>query len=574
MTASKSAPAPLDPSTAVSGPAAGVPTAPGTSTGASTPAAGVHTAAGTSAVVAQPETLLTPSGVTPLDLDDVRRAADLLRRIAADRAVLASVPLELRQDLLIAAGQASRPQSFQEKRLVKTLRRAKRQKDEAEDRAARATTGIRVAREATVFTAPEPALPGATTTASRPDLRKPKACYVCKTEFTKLHHFYDSMCLECAEFNYEKRFQTAPLHGRVGLVTGSRVKIGFHTALKMLRAGCEVIATTRFPHDSAERYAREPDFHEWRDRLHIHGLDLRHPPSVEIFARYVEHTFPRLDFIVNNACQTVRRPAGFYEHLLELEARPASDLGPDRFTTLRSHEALKAALDGGRGIAGAVGVDSAGLMTLSGGGRSGIGVVASAALSQVRYAYDDETRRDDLFPQARLDADLQQVDLRTENTWRLPLAEVPTPEMLEVQLVNAVAPFILNARLKALMMRVPTRDKHIVNVSAMEGIFSRGTKTDKHPHTNMAKAALNMMTLTASRDYVNDGIHMNAVDTGWVTDEDPAIHADRKKIELDFSPPLDIVDGAARVCDPFFSGLLSGEHVWGKFLKDYKPSPW
>ena len=68
--------------------------------------------------------------------------------------------------------------------------------------------------------------------------------------------------------------------------------------------------------------------------------------------------------------------------------------------------------------------------------------------------------------------------------------------MLEVQLVNAVAPFILCARLKPLMLRAPGRDKHVVNVSAMEGIFSRGTKTDRHPHTNMAKAALNMLTLT------------------------------------------------------------------------------
>jgi NAD(P)-dependent dehydrogenase (short-subunit alcohol dehydrogenase family) len=146
--------------------------------------------------------------------------------------------------------------------------------------------------------------------------------------------------------------------------------------------------------------------------------------------------------------------------------------------------------------------------------------------------------------------------------------------MLEVQLVNAVAPFILCARLKALMMRVPTGDRHIVNVSAMEGVFSRGPKTDKHPHTNMAKAALNMMTLTAARDYVGHGIHMNAVDTGWVTDEDPAVHADRKRQELDFQPPLDVVDGAARICDPFFSGLLTGIHLHGKFLKDYKPSSW
>ena len=516
---------------------------------------------------------LPPEGPAALDLDDVRRCTELLQRIVEDRGVLASVPLELRQALLIAAGRASRPPSFQEKRLVKTLRRVRRLGEEAVDRESRAVTGIRQAREATVFVAPALTAAGAAAAAAPRELKKPRACYVCKVEFTKLHHFYDSMCVECAEFNYAKRFQTTSLEGRVGLVTGSRVKIGFQTALKMLRAGAEVIATTRFPKDSALRYSREPDFAEWKHRLHIHGLDLRHPPSVEIFARYVEHTFPRLDIIVNNACQTVRRPPGFYEDLLPSESRPATDFGPDIYGLLKSHEGLKAALEGGKSLSGSMGVDRAGLMTLNG-GRSGIGVVASAELSQVRYSYDDETRRDDLFPQGRLDADLQQVDLRHQNTWRLALADVPTAEMLEVQLVNAVAPFILCARLKALMLRVPTRDKHIVNVSAMEGIFSRGPKTDKHPHTNMAKAALNMMTLTASRDYVKDGIHMNAVDTGWVTDVDPAIHADRKKVELDFAPPLDIVDGAARVCDPFFAGLLTGEHVYGRFLKDYKPSNW
>ncbi len=506
-----------------------------------------------------------------LDLDEVRRCTELLQKIVADRGMLASVPLEVRQALLIAAGQASRPASYQEKRLVKTLRRVRRLGEEAQDRESRAVTGIRQAREAAVFVAP--ALAGDAAPEPPRELKKPRACYVCKTEFTRLHHFYDSMCQECADFNYEKRFQTTSLEGRVGLVTGSRVKIGFQTSLKMLRAGAEVIATTRFPQDSALRYSREPDFAEWKHRLHVHGLDLRHPPSVEIFARYVEHSFPRLDIIVNNACQTVRRPPGFYENLLPTESRPATDFGPDIYGVLKSHEGLKAALEGGKSISGTTGVDRAGLMALNG-GRIGIGVVASAQLSQIRYAYDDDTRRDDLFPQGRLDADLQQVDLRHQNTWRLALADVPTAEMLEVQLVNAVAPFILCARLKPLMLRVPSRDKHIVNVSAMEGIFSRGTKTDKHPHTNMAKAALNMMTLTASRDYVNDGIHMNAVDTGWVTDEDPAIHADRKKAELDFAPPLDIVDGAARVCDPFFSGLLTGEHVYGRFLKDYKPSDW
>jgi NAD(P)-dependent dehydrogenase (short-subunit alcohol dehydrogenase family) len=497
--------------------------------------------------------------------DDLRATLRVLRAIEADRSHLTRLTQEQRRELLTLAGLVAKPERHDLVRMAKAFRRAEREAAKEQDRKAIEQAGLRVQRRSPVF-APlwlEPPKPD--DLGERPRLNKERDCYVCKQPFSTVHRYYDSMCEECGDFNYAKREQTADLSGRYALVTGARVKIGFQASLKLLRAGAHVIVTTRFPVDAADRYSKEPDFAAFRGRLQIHGLDLRHTPSVELFARFLSERLPRLDYILNNACQTVRRPAGFFEHLLGRESAAIAALPSALRSVLTGHDELLRKLEGSRETSGALPA-----VTAHGNAE---GLVHSAALSQRRYLDEDYRGGEALFPANRFDEDLQQVDLREMNSWRLRMHEVETPELLEVQLVNAIAPYILNARLKPLMVRTAGHHKHIVNVSAIEGQFYRATKTDKHAHTNMAKSALNMMTRTSAPDFVKDGIHMNAVDTGWITDEDPAVHAARKA-ELGFSPPLDIIDGAARIVDPVFAGKLTGVNVWGQFLKDYKPAPW
>jgi NAD(P)-dependent dehydrogenase (short-subunit alcohol dehydrogenase family) len=495
--------------------------------------------------------------------DDLRACVRVLRTIEADRSHLTRLSREQRRELLTLAGLVAKPERHDLVRMAKAFRRAEREAAKQHDRQAIDQAGLRIQRRSPVYTPLRLEPPKPEDLDDRPRLHKERDCHVCKQPFAKVHRYYDSMCQACGDFNYAKREQTADLSGQYALVTGARVKIGYQASLKLLRAGAHVVVTTRFPIDAADRYSHEPDFAAFRSRLQIHGLDLRHSPSVELFTKFLVERLPRLDYILNNACQTVRRPAGFFQHLLAREAGSVGGLPSDLHCVLAGHEELRRRLEGAQGRAPA----------LLGEHAPGEGLLHSAALSQRRYLDEDYRGGQALFPSHRFDEDRQQVDLREMNSWRLRMHEVETPELLEVQLVNAVAPFILNARLKPLMLRTPGLHKHIVNVSAMEGQFYRATKTDKHAHTNMAKAALNMMTRTSAPDFVKDGIHMNAVDTGWITDEDPAVHAARKA-EAGFSPPLDIIDGAARIVDPIFAGQLTGQHVWGQFLKDYKPAPW
>ena len=379
------------------------------------------------------------------------------------------------------------------------------------------------------------------------ELMESRACYFCKQRFTVVDAFYHQLCPDCARQNHARRDARTDLTGRRALLTGGRAKIGMHIALRLLRDGARLTITTRFPNDAVRRFAGMPDAADWLHRLKVVGIDLRDPAQVVALADSVAADGP-LDVLINNAAQTVRRSAAAYAPLIEAESAPlpAGEL-PEVVSFGRSH-ATNQLGTGGHWTPTPEAVTA---MALTAGS-------ASPALAALGTAID----AGGLVP-----------DLHDTNSWIQHVDEVDPVELLEVQLCNMTAPFILVSRLRRSLAASAARRTYIVNVSAMEGQFSRGYKGPGHPHTNMAKAALNMLTRTSAEELLaKDGILMTAVDTGWITDERP--HPTRMRLaDTGFHAPLDLVDGAARVYDPIVRGEL-GEELRGVFLKDYAPSPW
>jgi NAD(P)-dependent dehydrogenase (short-subunit alcohol dehydrogenase family) len=439
-------------------------------------------------------------------------------------------------------------------RLYKGVKQRKRQ-----DRRAAITAHDSAVTAATATGAPgriddeTRGIPLAVTTAAATvgSLRRARSCYICKDRYQQVDAFYHQLCPPCAELNHSRRDARTDLTGRRALLTGGRAKIGMYIALRLLRDGAHTTITTRFPTDAVRRFTAMPDSSDWLHRLKIVGIDLRDPAQVIALADSVSADGP-LDILINNAAQTVRRSPGSYSHLVAAESAPLP-AGPLPELITFGHADLNspvAALPGPAQPSPTITPHALTALALTSGSASPDRIAASTAI----------------------DAGGLVPDLAAANSWSQRVHEVDAIELLEVQLCNVTAPFVLVSRLRPVLAASPARRKYVVNVSAMEGQFSRGYKGAGHPHTNMAKAALNMLTRTSAQDMLAEGTLMTSVDTGWITDERP--HPTKMRLaDEGFHAPLDLVDGAARVYDPIVRGEL-GEDLYGCFLKDYARSAW
>lgn len=439
-------------------------------------------------------------------------------------------------------------------------RRELRDEEQEADRAVVAATATGAPDRIDDETRGIPLAPG-TTAAIAGELRKPRACYICKQEYRQVDSFYHQLCPACAAFSHARRDARTDLTGRRALLTGGRAKIGMHIALRLLRDGADLTITTRFPRDAARRFAALPDASDWLHRLTVVGIDLRDPAQVLALADTVAEAGP-LDVLINNAAQTVRRSPDAYAPLVRAESEPLPDGDLPRMITLGRPLTHPLALEAV--VAGSL-VETDATATparLVDGARLAELAMTAGSSSLERMAAGTAIDAGGLVP--------DQVHV---NSWTQHVQHVDPVELLEVQFANATAPFLLISRLRPAMAASSARRKYVVNVSAMEGQFSRRYKGPGHPHTNMAKAALNMLTRTSAGEMLEtDGILMTAVDTGWITDERPH-HTKVRLAEEGFHAPLDLVDGAARVYDPIVRGE-AGDDVHGVFLKDYKEAPW
>ena len=399
-------------------------------------------------------------------------------------------------------------------------------------------------------------------------------CYICKKKlnYDNIHKFYGNLCIKCGNYNYSFREMKLDFSGRIAIVTGGRVKIGYYIATKLLSYGCKVLITSRFPKDTLLKYKQNQDYEKWKNNLIIYPIDFRIFESTVKFIKFIKDNFPYIDIIINNAAQTIRRTAAYYKYLLpietkELESEDEKKIVKTDFINLQKqineeHNINKDEI-------------SNSLISLSKNNNPEYQEILPLSVISSQIKIMEEKEQPKLMLMGN---DGQPYDFsKGKGSWSFEFDEIPLQEFTEVQIINAWTPYYLCSKLKSVMIKSPFNDKYIVNVTSPEGIFCN--KKSTHVHSNMAKAALNMFTLTCAKYLKKDGIYMTCVDTGWIThmkemnnliDKETNEHYENIFVNI----PLDELDGAMRVLHPIIEGIKNKNYLSGILLRNYSKSNW
>ena len=409
-----------------------------------------------------------------------------------------------------------------------------------------------------------------------------KNCYICKEKFglNNIHSFYGNLCKKCGDYNYSFRTMKLDFTGRIAIVTGGRVKIGYYIATKLLSYGAKVLITSRFPKDTLFKYQKDPEYEKWKNNLIIYPIDFRIFESTIKFVQFIQDNFPHVDILINNAAQTIRRTASYYKYLLPIETKDLSKEDDKKiikndFINLQKQlkEGESAQSRNPQSTKKEIQNSLISLMDNKSKEYQEI-LPLSVIASQIRIMEEKSQPHVTV-----MGGDGQPYDFsKGKNSWNFEFDEIPFQEFTEVQIINTWTPYYLCVKLKPLMMQSPFPDKYIVNVTSVEGIFNH-YKRSSHVHTNMAKAALNMFTRTCGSYLKDIGIYMTCVDTGWVSpmnEMNGLLDKDKKNsYENEFmNVPLDELDGAMRVLHPIIEGIKNKNYLFGILLKDYVKSPW
>ncbi|EAU82046.1 dehydrogenase [Coprinopsis cinerea okayama7 len=400
---------------------------------------------------------------------------------------------------------------------------------------------------------------------------KHKLCYICRYKVRHTHRLYPSLCNPCGEFNISSSALSLPpnlaLDGKTALVTGGRINLGYHTALRLLRCGAKVIVSSRYPFDAEQRYLAEADAELWKGRLKIVGADFRSAKDVFALVGTVKrccHEWkdgsdsPALNILINNAAQTLTDS-------VEKEAE-----------SIRREGEFESRQDGAGLVTGAT------YQARVRGGYQGY-LMASNSSSRLIEGSEEAMVGSELVSNG--DSALAVPTIKS--SWTQTMSEIPYEDVISAHSVNTFVPFILLRELLPLMGRsksstsTSTSSKssipsgYIINVSSREGLFEKNPKSTAknglHVHTNMSKAALNMLTETeASTAWQKYKVAINSVDPGYMS-ADPMFMEmlGRDTTTVEGQCPIGWEDGAGRVLWPIAKGE-KGEAVWGRFLKHFK----